>query len=202
VKSLKQIVRGEHSGETVELFGNDIYHVVGPDASFTNCHVRIRGKSYRTLLIRDGVRFDDCTIEIVDRLELMWTRSQVVRSSFVGCIDASEFGSISAEGKHGMVADSDFSRAEMSAMRFNETDMSRIILPPWPIFCVLNPLDNIERLKSIGLPDSLVFVLENSPPWCTGSVMHAEWVTRYEELDTEVFRERLLGMDYIKIRGE
>jgi hypothetical protein len=89
------------------------------DSTFIGCSIRVK-KRFRNHQFVDTV-FDGCR--------------------FFGRYDGCEFGfrDIQLSPRRGSITDCSFQNAELDFVSFNDTDMSRILLPPWPHFAILSP---------------------------------------------------------------
>jgi hypothetical protein len=110
------------------------------DSSFTDCDITI-ACSARGIGLKDCL-FRNCSILAQRPLSnAQWFDIAFEDCRFIGKYPGCEFGyrapGYQADGQQGYVRGCDFSRAELSFVTINSSDVSTIALPPWPHFAVL-----------------------------------------------------------------
>ncbi|ATB38173.1 hypothetical protein CYFUS_003606 [Cystobacter fuscus] len=134
----------EIKNERLELTDKGSLYFLGPELTLSHCTVVLK-VSARSLLIREGTRFIDCTFEVKKELKNHqdWVFASLKGCRFKGRLSGCEFGrwpDYSEGWEHGSIDACDFSEAHLDGCRFHGCDMSTLQLPLWPCFTILDPL--------------------------------------------------------------
>jgi len=145
-------------GETITLQSDDeIFVGVGPNFKLTGGRVILNVRA-QDLFFHEPCDLIDC--EVYAKRKLVnyqsWNMVALRRCRITGWFTGNDFGHWETGPQsvnpitgrcenYGVVEDCDFTEAVLDGIRFLNCDMSRIKLPGWPHFSVLNP----SRISSI-----------------------------------------------------
>jgi hypothetical protein len=110
------------------------------ECTFQDCDITITCPAAGLILVDSTFR--RCAIRVKKR----FNNHQFFDTVFDGCqffgrFSGCEFGfrDIRLSPRRGSITDCSFMNAELDFVSFNDTDMARVLLPPWPHFAILGP---------------------------------------------------------------
>jgi hypothetical protein len=193
----------EIQGERLELTDKKANYILGPNLTLRDCTLIIR-VSGRWLSLRQA-RFIDCTFEVKQELKnyQQWVFSSLkgcrFKGRFLGCDFGHRSDSSKEEGKHGAIADCDFSEALLNLCRFHDCDMRTMRLPRWPCFTLLEPLRHASELGRVQWPgsfgDLIVDNLPTRPPSTVAITYSASALATRLETTPEALRSAIERFD-------
>lgn len=135
---------------------------LGPNLTLRNCTLVLKVAARNLPLIQP--RLIDCTIEVKKELRnFPWTHAHLKGCRFTGAMTGSDFGHWSFDKgmDRGSVEDCDFTDARLDACRFVGCDLSRLKLPSWPCFTVLDPVGRKSELLARQWPGTMRITVES-----------------------------------------
>lgn len=152
--------------ERLELNPGVVYFL-GPDLTLKNCTLILR-VSARNLVIPQA-HFIGCTFEAKKELKNLWWEHAVLEGCrFTGRLSGNDFGAWPDSQRPGHIRDCDFSAAQLDGCRFLACDTSTLLLPRWPCFTLLNPMQRARELRDAPWPGDIGPIVmsdfEQNPP--------------------------------------
>jgi hypothetical protein len=197
-------------GETFEVGGHRYVDFLSHGTVLEDCTITIQGSS-RSVVFH-GATFRGCTIRAKRRFQhFSWHDVALDQCHFKGWFIGCDFGprpDTYPDHPRGEVSCCDFGQARLHACRFFRADMSRITLPGWTCFTVLEPERNAADWLSIPFPDSYrrveqQLIAQAVEGWRVEGVaadcQSATEVARKHDISAEEIKVLVSGRSYIHL---
>ena len=192
--------------ERLELTDKGSIYFLGRNLTLRNCTLVLKVPS-RNLSI-DGVRFIDCTIEVMQELKNNqdWIRASLKGCRFKGRLSGCDFGHWPEYGKEpeyqlGSIEECDFSEARLDGCRIMGCDPGTLRFPKWPSFTILDPIGRAPELLSVKWPGLfggvVVENLHKRPPATRSLTEHAPTIAKRMETTPEELKAVIEQFDFI-----
>ncbi|MDO3526556.1 hypothetical protein ACNRBH_25555 [Ralstonia pseudosolanacearum] len=102
------------------------------------------------------------------------------------------------------VSDCDFSEARMHGCRFLNAEMTGIVMPPWPCFCLNDPSKARDFVMSKPWPKSMGLTLDiytDTDPECVAIVADASVMADKDKISLDEVRALLKDIPGMRIKG-
>ncbi|QSQ22741.1 pentapeptide repeat-containing protein [Pyxidicoccus parkwayensis] len=142
--------------------GADTVCFLGPNLTLRNCTLVLKIAARNLLLLQP--RLIDCTIEVKRELKnFSWNHAHLKGCRFTGAMTGNDFGrwSFDEDADRGSVENCDFTHARLDACRFVGCDLTRLKLPSWPCFTVLDPVGRKHELRTLQWPGTMRITVES-----------------------------------------
>jgi uncharacterized protein YjbI with pentapeptide repeats len=194
MKFMNRIDNQTIENETIKL-KDDTINCLGPNLTLKNCEI-ILCKTSKSL-IASRVIFENCRIVGKKTRKALWFGAKFVGCTFSGHFVENEFGNRHDITEiHGLVEDCNFELASLQDCRFYDTNMNTLILPKYPEFSIIYPIDFVllEKINWIGKTVRLFEYLKDQRETISGISANANEMAKLYEVDVEVLRKILLEL--------
>lgn len=178
----------------------DVYYL-GHDLTLRHCTLVLKVPAKALVISR--ARLIDCTIEVHKELKnFRWFNALLKGCRFTGRLTGCDFGRGPDEPEQGGIEACDFSAARLDGCQFLGCDASTLRFPSWPCFTLLEPIQNLSRLRALSWPGELHLLVKSLArnPDSLAAVTYSatDLAKEFEvsETDIRATLERLDGVKY------
>lgn len=195
---MRQIRDQRIEGEHLVLNAGEINYL-GPNLELCNCKVEIKVPTKD--LVVSQVSMINCEIVFPKKtINYDWYRTKFGDCKFTGWISGHDFGySPKVRNSIGEVVNCDFTEAILDGCRFYKVEVKDVRLPRWPCFAVLNPFQEITRMRIEGGPvlKAMADTYEYSTATPDFIVEYASTIAERKGFSLESILEEVSGKDWI-----
>jgi uncharacterized protein YjbI with pentapeptide repeats len=180
--------------ETIKL-KDDTINCLGPNLTLKNCEI-VLCKTSKSL-IASRVVFENCRIIGKKTRKAMWFGAKFVGCTFSGHFVENEFGNRPDVTEiQGSVENCNFESAFLGYSRFYNTDMNTLILPKYPEFTILYPIDfvQLEKINWVGKTIRLFEYLKDQREIISGISANVNEMAKLYEVDVGVLKTILVEL--------
>jgi hypothetical protein len=178
--------------ERLELDSKEHLYYLGHHLTLRRCHLTIKVPTRALVIFR--TQLIDCTIDVKKELKnFRWEGVILKGCRFSGTMTGNDFGRwpFAEQPELGSIEQCDFTNARLDACRFFDCDLTRMKLPPWPCFTVLDPVGRKHELRSLQWPGSLGIIVESftdAPPETLAVTYFAPALAKRNDTTPEAIR--------------